>query len=229
MEQSPSWEANRFSVSQEIPHILWNPNVHYRIHKCPPPVPILSQLDLVHTPTSHFLNIHLNIIIPSTYESPKRSLSFSFPTKTLYTPLLSHIRATCPAHLVLLDFISQTIFGEQYRSLSSPLWPISCPFSSFKLHQSISAGPRLPLTLSQHDTFLRWVVSTSPNPQAGGSPLVGCPRQLLRYIRSYPPCWRPFLHPQPEDALCRGDRDPLITSFLNCFGFLSQLCQGKGY
>ena len=52
------------------------------------------------------------------------------------------------------------------------------------------------------------VVSTSPNPQAGGPPLVGCPRLLIQFIRSYPPYRRPFLYSQPEDAPCRGDMDP---------------------
>ena len=64
--QSPSWEAHRFSKSQEMPCTLWDPKVPYRIHNCSPPVPILSQLDLVHTPAFHNLKIRLNIILPFT-------------------------------------------------------------------------------------------------------------------------------------------------------------------
>ena len=81
--QSPSSAANRFAASQEIPHISRNPKFHYLSHKCPPPAPILSQLDPVYTPTFHFLKIHLNIILPSGPGSSRWALSLRFPHQNL--------------------------------------------------------------------------------------------------------------------------------------------------
>jgi hypothetical protein len=94
MEQSPSLEANRFSASQEIPLILRNPNVHYRIHNSLPHLPILCQLDHVQTlhtnsrTSNLILSCHLRLGLPSCL------FPSGFPTKTLYTPLLSPIRAS---------------------------------------------------------------------------------------------------------------------------------------
>ena len=84
MVQSPSWEAKWFAASQEIPCISRNPKVHYRTHKRPPPVSILGQPNLVHTPTSHLLEIHPNIIHPSTRRSPQWSPSLRFPQQDAY-------------------------------------------------------------------------------------------------------------------------------------------------
>ena len=78
MVQSPSWEANWFEASQEIPRISRNPKVHYHTHKRPLPVSILGQPNPVHIPTSHLLEIHPNTH-PSTPRSPQWSPSLRFP------------------------------------------------------------------------------------------------------------------------------------------------------
>jgi len=140
MQQSASSEANRFSARKEIPRILCNPKVHNLIHKCPRPVPILSQINPVHTPTCKFLKFHLTIILPFALLVPKYLFPSGFLTKMLYTPLLSRIRVTCPAHLVLLDFFVRTNLREQYRSL--------CSFSTL-----LYLLPLKPKYSSQHSIF----------------------------------------------------------------------------
>jgi len=75
MEQSPSWEANSSSSSQDISRVVWNSTVHYRIHNSPPPVPVQFSL-CPPNPTSwrsvlilpsHLLLVLLNGLFPSSF------------------------------------------------------------------------------------------------------------------------------------------------------------------
>jgi len=94
MVQSPSWEANWSVASQEIPRIYTHPTSWKSVL---------------------IISAHLGLGLPSGL------FPSGFPTKILYTPLSSLIRTTCQAHLILLDFITRTILGEEYKSFSSSL------------------------------------------------------------------------------------------------------------
>jgi hypothetical protein len=80
-ELSPSWEVTNCASTQELPSILRNQKVHHRVHKSPPLVPILSQIDPVHTISLRsilILSTHLRLGLPSGL------FPSGFPTNILY-------------------------------------------------------------------------------------------------------------------------------------------------
>jgi hypothetical protein len=84
MELSPSWEAANCAAIQKLSSVLWNPKANYRVHKSPPLVPILSQIDLIPTIPFYLSKIHFNIVHPPTsWSSPWFFLSV-FPTNIQY-------------------------------------------------------------------------------------------------------------------------------------------------
>jgi hypothetical protein len=106
------------AATEELPSPLWNMIVQYCIQESSPLVPILNQINPVHTTPSFLtkniliLFTHLCLVVPSGL------FPSSFPTSNLYAFLFGLIHPTCPADLILLGFIVLIILSKEYSFLS---------------------------------------------------------------------------------------------------------------
>jgi hypothetical protein len=127
------------AASQEIPCILWNPKVYYHTHKCPPSVPILSQLCPVSTAPSQFLKIHLNIILPATSGSPQIQYCCSSEITLCF--------GRFPWFDRLSFWYEQPVDEDEYNTLVELCWqkktPVLVPFFS----------PQFPHALTRNESW----------------------------------------------------------------------------
>jgi len=111
MDQSRTWKANSHSASKEMPRLLKNLKVHYRVHNSPLAVHKLSQMSPVHPFPHYFPKINSSIIIPSTSMSSEWSLPFRFSDQNF----------VCISHVIPLNLITLIIFDEASKLWSSSL------------------------------------------------------------------------------------------------------------
>jgi len=145
MEQSPSWEANGFSTNQEIPRILLNPKVHYRIYRSPPPVPILSQINPVLP--SHPISWSSTLILSS-------NLHLGLPSSLFLqvshqNPGVTYVTHARPSHFSWFDharrgvYIIKLVFYNLVHS----------PFISFLLGSNIFLSTLFSNTVSLYSSL----------------------------------------------------------------------------
>jgi hypothetical protein len=114
--QGQSRGAKNCSNSQEIARLLWNMKVNCHVYKSPPLLPILRQLN----PAS-------NLNFPPLYKPCDFRLFSSI--EIFYAFVITSICTTWPDTLILLDLVTEIMFGERYQlwnwSLQSLFNPLS--------------------------------------------------------------------------------------------------------
>jgi hypothetical protein len=111
--------------------LLWNPIVHYRVHKSPPLATILSQMQKVHSVSPEFILIlssYLHLALLSGLFPP------GFPTKVFYAFIIARMRATCLVYLILFQLITLIVFRETCKLRRSSLCSLLQPSAHFGLN-----------------------------------------------------------------------------------------------
>jgi len=137
MQQSNSPEACSSPASPEISRILWNTNVHHRVHNNPAIIPVLSQINKFHLSPAYLYYIYFNITLPSTARSSNKSSSSMIRNRNPLGPPLT-------PHTHFLRFHT-TNFKSRHLIVS---WIIYIHFHSAKTMPFISV-----LMLSHHPLF----------------------------------------------------------------------------
>jgi hypothetical protein len=106
MELRPSWKAASCAATQELPNILWNPKVHYRVHKSPPLVCVLRKINLVQTTSSYLSKIRFNIV---------RHLRLGLPSGLFLVafPPISYVHSPSPPFVLHAPPISSSLIWRR--------------------------------------------------------------------------------------------------------------------